>query len=374
MKKLFTLLVIIINFISVNFTFCQESVSCGPAPLSSIGPWAIAPADYLGSRGFVYDGSGYPTMQLAAQGLSACTLTPRGSGVTFSVFPGGATVNTATNVLYVNEQGGAPWNIWSVDTTTGIRTVACTMNGISFSNVTGITWDPDHSIMYGVNTNLSTSQIFSINMSTGLCNTIGSPSATCPGAISISSSKTGTLFCIDIVNDNLYKVNRSTGVFILVGALGVDANYGQDAQFDMNPCCGLDPNILYWASYETGPHLRIVDTTLGSSSIVCTYTASQICTIGIFDDIVGINKDNTITDITLYPNPAKDKITIKTDTKEIVGAVVSIYGVQGQLLLQQTLKQNNTQIDISQFPQGVYIAKIKLSDGSFVQKKFVVLK
>jgi len=212
-------------------------------------------------------------------------------------------------------------------------------------------------------------------MSTGLCTNIGTSSLTCAGAISISSSAGGTLFCIDIVNDNLYKVNRTTGVFTLVGALGVDANYGQDAQFDMSPSWGGGPNILYWASYESGPHLRLVDTTNGSSTIICTYSASQICTIGIFGPWVGINKDNTINDFNLYPNPTKDKITINLrGLQDLAGLNLQIYNIQGQLLIQQALKQDNTEIDITQLMQGVYVAKIKLGDGSIVQKKFIVIK
>jgi len=376
MKKLFILLVIVINFISTNFIFCQEPVSCGPAPLSSSYiPYNNYPVDYMGSRAFVYDGNAYPNFQLSKQSLSRCDLTPVGSPVTFAVFPGATTVG-ATGTLYVNEQGGAPWNIWLVDTTTGIRNVACTMNGMTFDNVTGITWDPAHSIMYGVNTDLTTSQIFSINMSTGLSTPIGTASAFCPGAISISSSKTGTLFCIDIVNDNLYKVNRTTGIFTLVGALGFDANYGQDAQFDLDVYYpyGSD-NKLYWAACGGAVQLRLLDTFNASSTIVCNYSSSQICTIGIFGKYVGINKDNIVSDFNVYPNPAHDKITINLqDIQDLAGLNLQIYNIHGQLLLQQPLNKNNTQIDISQFQQGVYIAKLKLSDGSFVQEKFVVIK
>jgi len=371
MKRIFTILVVAVILIVTNFVYAQET-SVGPAPLSSVYiPYNNNPVDFRFSRGFVYDGNGYPNMQLCAQYLASCNLLPKGSPVTFSVFPGASTVKTSSSpqVLYVNEQGGAPWNIWAVDTTTGVRTVVCTMNGMTFDNVTGITWDPAHSMMYGVNSTLSQSQIFSINMNSGLCTPIGTASATCAGAISISSSSTGSLFCIDIVNNNLYKVNSTTGVFTLVGALGYDANYGQDAQFD------FFDNKLYWASCGGAVQLRIIDTTTGSSIAVCTYSSIQICTIGIPHTPWGINKDNTITEFNIYPNPAKDKITINLrGLQDLAGLNLQIYNIQGQLLIQQALKQDNTEIDITQLMQGVYVAKIKLGDGSIVQKKFIVIK
>jgi hypothetical protein len=75
----------------------------------------------------------------------------------------------------------------------------------------------------------------------------------------------------------------------------------------------------------------------------------------------------------IYPNPAQDKINIKLPVFEnLVGLHLDIYNIQGQLLLQQTIKQNN--IDISQLESGVYVAKIKLCDGSFLQERFVVVK
>ena len=307
-------------------------------------------------------------MQLAAQGLSACTLTPRGSGVTFSVFPGGATVNTATNVLYVNEQGGAPWNIWSVDTTTGVRTVACVINGMSLSNVSGITWCPVNSTMYGVNSNLSSSQLFSINMSTGLCTPIGSPSSTCAGAVSISSSKTGTLFSIDIVSNNLYKVNRNTGVFTLVGSLGHSANYGQDAQFDLCPGnISASNNKLYWVS---GTNLRLVDTTSGISTNVSTYSLSQVCTIGIFGKaVVGINNDKTITDVNVYPNPAKDMVNISGPNLESI----KVFNVAGQELEYLEVKNSYALINVSDYDAGIYIVQVK-TDKGFINKKITVTK
>jgi len=374
MKRLFTFLIIITYFSVTNFVFCQAPVSCGPAPLSSAYiPYSNNTVDYncFFCPVFVYDGSGYPSMQLAAQSLKSCNLRPKGSLVTFAVFPGAlAEDNTWRHEkIYVNEQGGAPWNIWSVDTTTGVRTVVCTMSGITLNNATGITWDPTHQQMYGVNTTLSTSQIFSIDMSTGVCTWIGSPSTICAGAISISSSQTGSLFCIDIVNDNLYKVNRTTGVFTLVGALGYDANYGQDAQFNYGY------GKLYWASCGGAVQLRIVDTTNGTNTAICSYLSNQICCIAIFDNMVAIKNNTTISNVNLYPNPAQDKITINLQgLQDLAGLNLQIYNIQGQLLIQQALQQDNTEIDITQLMQGVYVAKIKLGDGSIVQKKFIVIK
>ncbi len=87
------------------------------------------------------------------------------------------------------------------------------------------------------------------------------------------------------------------------------------------------------------------------------------------------NTKKTKHSFNIFPNPAKDKININyQDNENLSGTDICIRNAQGQLVLQRTLEQNITQIDISQLQQGVYVAKINHSDGSVIQKKFIVIK
>ena len=60
--------------------------------------------------------------------------------------------------------------------------------------------------------------------------------------------------------------------------------------------------------------------------------------------------------LNLYPNPATEKVTIITDKTE--PSVISIYNLQGQLLIQQQAQQGKTYIDISELTKGVYIVRL----------------
>jgi hypothetical protein len=60
--------------------------------------------------------------------------------------------------------------------------------------------------------------------------------------------------------------------------------------------------------------------------------------------------------LNLYPNPASEKVTIITDMTE--HSVISIYNLQGQILLQQQIQQGKTDINISELAQGVYIVRL----------------
>lgn len=56
----------------------------------------------------------------------------------------------------------------------------------------------------------------------------------------------------------------------------------------------------------------------------------------------------------VYPNPAKDKLTIESVQK----STLLILNIQGQIILGQKLKQGKTDINISALSNGIYILKL----------------
>jgi len=60
-----------------------------------------------------------------------------------------------------------------------------------------------------------------------------------------------------------------------------------------------------------------------------------------------------------YPNPASDKITIRFKKyPSVENPMVSIYNIQGNLLFQQPLKKDITELDVSGLERGVYLLKL----------------
>ena len=63
------------------------------------------------------------------------------------------------------------------------------------------------------------------------------------------------------------------------------------------------------------------------------------------------------TQLSVYPNPAKDNITV-----EISGVTgennLGIVNAEGQELIRQKITDHNTVIDISNLPSGIYFLKI----------------
>jgi len=292
----------------------RSIISVGPAPVSQrtvSGSANKINVPNPNSRAFNYNGGG--PFQLNSQSLLNTSLTPLGAPVDFG-FPGAMALQTTTGKLYAIDQA-APFSLYYVDTVTGTRVFVVNCTGVPHANLTGITWDPSTSTMYGVSTDVSSSQIFTINLTTGVCTPIGSPSAVSPGAIQINAAPGGSLFGVDIVTDNLYRWNKSTGVPALVGSLGIDCNFGQDGHFDFSD------GQYYWAAYNNSvgqPELRVIDTTNGSSTFIGAYI-DQVSAFGIYSPAAATcsgtpNPGNTISSVTSACPTAPFALTLQNFT------------------------------------------------------------
>lgn len=78
---------------------------------------------------------------------------------------------------------------------------------------------------------------------------------------------------------------------------------------------------------------------------------------------MGISDNSTNSSFDLFPNPAKEKITltIKQGNK-IKDAKISLFNHQGQLMLQQQVTAEKTEIDISRLAKGSYYIQLTVSN------------
>jgi hypothetical protein len=77
--------------------------------------------------------------------------------------------------------------------------------------------------------------------------------------------------------------------------------------------------------------------------------------------------ENSQDEITVYPNPANDKLNVETNNPG--NYLVEIYSVDGRLLY--NCKLNGTsEIDVSKFESGIFIITIKSNDH--IQKERVL--
>jgi hypothetical protein len=107
---------------------------------------------------------------------------------------------------------------------------------------TGLAWDNANSVAYAVSTNITTSQLYVVDLSTGALLT--GPVLDMAGPITLAIDNNGQAFALDVTTDSIYSVDLNTGAATPVASIGFDANFAQDADFD--PVTG----ILYLAAYN----------------------------------------------------------------------------------------------------------------------------
>ena len=91
-------------------------------------------------------------------------------------------------------------------------------------------------------------------------------------------------------------------------------------------------------------------------------------TLGICSG-VGVNEAIKNTIIKVYPNPAKDNLTIDFNNElNSLNTNVLIYNLQGQLLIQQQIKQEKTELNINSLAKGMYIVSLTTEKERLVRK------
>jgi len=70
----------------------------------------------------------------------------------------------------------------------------------------------------------------------------------------------------------------------------------------------------------------------------------------------------------MYPNPANKYLTIRLENE--TEASLSVYGLDGKLMFQMQLNQQETILDIEEIRAGIYIVSVRYSQG-VIQKKII---
>jgi hypothetical protein len=91
-----------------------------------------------------------------------------------------------------------------------------------------------------------------------------------------------------------------------------------------------------------------------------------------YSDIITLKKASSKIDISIYPNPTKDKIQVQANFVKAADAIVKIISVDGKIVLERTLKiqagNNNFPIDLSSLEKGNYFLNIETEEEKYVKE------
>ena len=182
--------------------------------------------------------------------------------------------------------------LYAVNTTTGAYTQIGTTTPPSGTTFSGLTGAPDGT-MYGLTTSCSTSYLVTVDVTTGATTVIGSLTGVGCGIDLAFNTNDGMIYTVDLLTDNVYKIDPETAEVTLVGSTGISANYAQGMDYEE------ESGVLYWAAFNYTTNvgeLRIIDTTTGASTLIGMFPsgAETDClafTTGGISDVPWLSED-----------------------------------------------------------------------------------
>ncbi len=124
---------------------------------------------------------------------------------------------------------------------------------------------------------------------------------------------------------------------------------------------GLLQSEINFNTGGTGENIYILATGFGTNTgdLILNVTADGLLSTGEESFVDG--------DITLFPNPAINDLTISS--REMIENV-SVYNLSGQVVLQKSVNATQDLLDVSNLTSGVYLMQLT-SNGQSVTKKFI---
>ena len=90
------------------------------------------------------------------------------------------------------------------------------------------------------------------------------------------------------------------------------------------------------------------------------------------DEILSIAAEElNVADIELFPNPAKDHVTIQWDSQ--LSLIVAVYDAAGRLVGNPVEKTGECQLNTSNWDTGIYSVVLSDQQGNRVNKRMVIL-
>jgi len=165
--------------------------------------------------------------------------------------------------------------------------------------------------------------------------------------LGLAFNKTGDLYVVDRGNNRVRKINISTGTITTVAGTG-KSGFSGDGELAKNAKLS-NPTGL---AFNKAGDLYVVDR--GNNRI------RKIS--GLSNDVsenLSLEKN-----IKIYPNPSTDKITIELKNN-VELKNVSLVDITGKKV---RVKINDSTLNVSKLPRGIYVLKIATNNGAFEQK------
>lgn len=257
---------------------------------------------------------------------------------------------------------------YSLDITTATYTLLGTITAPDGGLWGGLEFDPSTNILYGMSTNFtdtndSTLSIIDIDALTAT--SVGTTGTTVMVAIAIDDQS--NMYGHDVVSDSFYTIDITTGNATLIGPLGFNADFAQDLEWDSST------QTLYMTAFNIVSfrgEFRTVNIETGETTFISNLgiSGSNIPWASIRNPTTLGLSDNTIATLSVFPNPAKDRITIRTTNPS---TSIKVINIVGQVVIENSTLENQQIVNISKLSSGIYFLQATNESGNQKVVRFI---
>ncbi|MGK0286684.1 MAG: hypothetical protein ACI9GM_001735 [Salibacteraceae bacterium] len=180
---------------------------------------------------------------------------------------------------------------------------------------------------------------------------------------------------------NIYVNNTTANNWIKINTLGTDSNInGIGARVEIMTPAGKQVRDVrsgegfeFMSSLNThfgiGTETSIDNITIYWPSGVVDFIANPTIntTLTIVEGSALSIEDETLVDVSIYPNPVEDILTIKTSA-DLINKIATVFDMNGKKVLNQKLTTNT--LEVSSLGSGIYFLRLE-SEGRIIKRKFI---
>jgi len=180
---------------------------------------------------------------------------------------------------------------------------------------------------------------------------------------------------------NIYLNNTNANNWVKINTVGTASNInGIGARVEIETPSGTQiRDVRSGEGFEFMSSLNIhfglgTDTTINSITIywpsgIVDYIANPVinATHNIVEGSALSVIDEALSDVSIYPNPVDDELTIKTSA-DIFDKIATVFDINGKRLSSTKLKTNT--LNVSNLASGVYFLRLE-SEGKIIKRKFI---
>ncbi len=273
----------------------------------------------------------------------------------------------ASNTLYTFVYQAPDYLLGTVDLSTGAVNYAATISGVVSAQqfLSQLSYNYTNSTYYALShdpNNNNGSQLYSLNVSTGVLTPIGSLNAIANG-IAFEIDNNGIAYSADAITGKLYTINLTTGAATEVGIMNPNGFYPVGQGFSIDNSTNTMYAVLQNSNGVIRSRFYTVNLSNGALTDLGDGSSRKYSLFAIKDQNLGI-ESNTLETIAIYPNPASNVLNIDNPNGfDIKGAdLFDILGRNTKTVLE------NGKMNIGNLAKGIYLLHLQTENGNITKK------